>query len=379
MDLGITSPVWMWLCTVAALAMPVALALWWPRQRGRGWSRAARGALLVLVLFLTQALALGAVFLAVNREYEFYTSWGDVVGERGVGRLVSVPIRGQKPAHIVRIPISRSNPNPHGRLVDVTIAGGAGGLAPVQVYLPAAYDEPHQARRTFPVVVMVAGMGMPGPKFARLLDAVNLNSSLIESGKASPFIAVYVAGTIVPGIDSECLDVPGADQESYLTTAVPEAIGRQFRVDADPAHRFIAGWSTGGYCAALMVSKHPEVYGAGAALAGYYHPMFNDPSLVHQVRGDRAANSLVARLRAGSLRQLSLMSIMSTSDAQSWGPADQTTPVNGQAPPDGRTYAALSTRLPGTATLALTHGGHTFGTYVPEFPGALAWLGQRGL
>ncbi|MGJ6981206.1 alpha/beta hydrolase-fold protein [Aestuariimicrobium soli] len=358
--------------TVATLAVlvPVAAAVF-VRRRWQAW----------LAALLAQLLAVSAVFLLVNRHYEFFATWDDLVGVPGqVGRLTQVKERGAKAVPVQKIAISSDNPHPLGEVVTMPVPDSSPAYATASVYLPAAYFEPGQRAHRFPVVVMVAGLGMPGPKFAHLLDAVTQNSTVIDEGRASPFVAVYVGGSIVTGIDSECVDVPGAPQQTFLGADLPSAIAQHYRVTADHTRWFIAGWSTGGYCAALMTATHPRVYAAGAALAGYYHPIFDDqhlldtPAAPDRTAAVTAENDLVRMVTTRQLIHLRLLNVMSTADDQSWGTV--TGPPDG---PDGRRFHQAARSLPGVAFQLVKGGGHRFGTYLPLYDPSLAWLGTAGL
>lgn len=65
-------------------------------------------------------------------------------------------------------------------------------LAVVVVWLPPQYFDKAYARTRFPVLFMFhGGRGNNGQTLAKAIDAQNLNMSVIDSGHATPFIAVY--------------------------------------------------------------------------------------------------------------------------------------------------------------------------------------------
>jgi hypothetical protein len=62
-----------------AAAAPLLVAWWWRREAKTGWLSALRPFATVLAC---QLLAVSALFLWVNNEYGFYTSWSDLFGVR---------------------------------------------------------------------------------------------------------------------------------------------------------------------------------------------------------------------------------------------------------------------------------------------------------
>ncbi|WP_022909876.1 alpha/beta hydrolase [Aestuariimicrobium kwangyangense] len=355
------------IAVAAAVLLPLAALF----LTGSTWRpRLAR----VLLVVLCQLVAVSAVFVLVNRHYEFFATWDDLFGVPGqVEKLTQAKPVGA-PVPVERIAISADNPHPGGEMVTMHLPDSSPDYSTGAVYLPAAYFEPSQHDRRFPVVVMVGGLHMSGPKFATLLDAPSLYSGLIDGGKATPFIAVHVGGSVTTGVDSECVDVRGARQETFLSTELPAAIASQFRVTEDHHRWFMSGWSTGGFCTALMVAKHPDVYGGGAALAPYYHPLFDTPSLLADPVATREANDVTAMVRSKKVRQLPLLNVMSTADNQSWGPLKPTAETA-----DGRNFHKVARTTPGVAFQLIKGGGHNFGTYLPLFVPSLTWLATMGL
>lgn len=380
--MGITSVALMYVVITVAVLLPLGPALAAVRRRPAAvdsrQGALAQGLRTWLAVMLCQVVALAAAFLVVNRQYGFYNSWADVAGIAGHAHTYAAQTT-SGPAPIVRVPISADNPHPRGQMLSVDLPGATGYYAQTQVYLPAAYFEPSQRRTTFPVMVMVSAQRDRGAGIVSLIDPVTLNSNAINSGAASPFIAVYVGGQVAEGIDSECLDVPGAAQETYLTHRVQSGMRERFRVSHNPRYWFISGWSTGGLCASLMVLKHPDVYWAGAGIGPYFHPIFDDPQVAisnpHLVR----ENDGVEMVRSGKVTQARLLSVMSMGDRESWGPVVDKPQTDGQRPADGRAFAAAAKNLKGAEFIIIDSGGHHPGVYWPYLPQALAWLGRQGL
>ncbi|WP_281616672.1 hypothetical protein, partial [Escherichia coli] len=86
---------------------------------GSWWRKILRGLGHLVVILLAQALLITGVFLYINREYGFFTSWSDLVGEVQPEAPTHdlVPIRRTK---VKDIPISKSNPHPNGQVSAIT-------------------------------------------------------------------------------------------------------------------------------------------------------------------------------------------------------------------------------------------------------------------
>ena len=67
------------LLIVAAVALPVALALAWRRLPGRVGGAALR----IGMIISCQAVAVLAAGIALNRAYLFYDSWDELLGHKG--------------------------------------------------------------------------------------------------------------------------------------------------------------------------------------------------------------------------------------------------------------------------------------------------------
>src|SRR5690349_11026312 len=62
---------------------------------------------------------------------------------------------------------------------------------------------------------------------------------------------------VTPPRDTECTDVPGGPRaETWLTT--------------DATGWSVMGWSTGGFCAAKLLLRHPTLFHAAVGIGGYY-------------------------------------------------------------------------------------------------------------
>lgn len=100
----------------------------------------------------------------------------------------------------------------------------------------------------------------------------------ITSGKSHPYILVVpevtpIADHSAPEDNEECSNVSATDKlDSWLTGDVRTMVLDNFRAIDSATGWGLMGYSTGGFCAAKLVLKHPDLYRAAVSLSGYYIP-----------------------------------------------------------------------------------------------------------
>lgn len=331
-----------------AAALPVLLAIWWRRRTRGSWLSALGHGAAVL---LCQLLAASALFLWVNRQYVFYTSWSDLAGRnpgpatvqtsglvpRGSGRVQVLDVPGRTPADPTRQAL---------------------------VWLPPRYDQMAAQGTSLPVVMVLPGQPSTPEVMFRHYDFGKIAAAEITAGHLHPFIAVFPPLMTDPPRDTECTDIPGGPQaQTWLTTSVYQATQHSFRTDSAPWS--IVGWSTGAFCAAKLVLTHPRQYQAAAAFGGYYAPLTDKTTgdLFHRSRAARNANSPVWLYQHGGLHGRRLLLVSGRQDRGSW-PATQQ-------------MLRATAGDPNVSSLTFPTGGHNYRNYRRFLPDALQWLDQR--
>ncbi|WP_245306493.1 alpha/beta hydrolase [Acidipropionibacterium timonense] len=365
---------------VLAVLVPVGVGVV-AAIRGRGLStprRIGRGIGTFLVVVLCQALGLVAVFLHVNNTYAFYTSWEELLGEAPAAPthdLVAIA----SPS-IKKVPITTRNPHPDGMLAGIEVPGTDRAYSHVPVWLPPQYFEKSEARTRFPVLYWIGGVNDTGDHDLQSIPLVGPASTLVKSAKVNPFVIVFLPGKIRAGQDTECTDIGGINHQSWIMRTVRDRIEKHYRVGRTRDSRFVAGWSTGGYCAANLTSKYPNDFKAGFGLAPYYHPTFEGATLAKVTPRIVADNSPLARVKAGKVdSRVRFLSVMSKLDRSTWGDASNPVVENGQVWADGQDFWNHAHTLKQYEFILLPSGGHGTATYIPYLSQCLRWLGQYGL
>lgn len=337
------------LIAVAATLVAATMLLWnqWPRW----WAVPMR--LLCLLLVMASGVVLAAD--VVNRSYGFYGSLDDLLG-----RVPAQVIVAAGPVPDLRVADSAK-----GRVVQVRLSGARAGVTrEALVYLPAAYFQPSQARRRFPVLELFHGYPGSARNWVRQLHLARVLDAEIASGGLPPVIAVIPADDD-PGRDSECVDAVGGQRdESYLAVDVPADIRRDFRALDTPRGWAAAGYSTGGFCAVNIALHHPDRYAAAASLSGYYSAMV-DGTTGDLYRGNAAARRWNSPQWLVTHRPVSvpLYLVASRGDHEAM-----------RAMQDMR--RAASRRLP-LVTVTLPSGGHNFRVWYAASLAAFEWLGAH--
>jgi len=137
----------------------------------------------------------------------------------------------------------------------------------VLVYRPAGPDS-----SALPVIYTLHGVPGSAPDAFWALVA-QMNARLAAGRPA--YVVVAPDGNSPLRADTEFGDAwDGSDRiDTFISDVVVHAVeGSQLR---DRSRRAVVGFSMGGYGAANLATRHPDVYGQLVSLAGYFH--IDDP------------------------------------------------------------------------------------------------------
>jgi enterochelin esterase-like enzyme len=236
------------------------------------------------------------------------------------------------------------------------------------VYLPPGYGT---GSRRYPVIYEVPwafGTWQAPTHLTGLLD------QLIDSGAIPPEIVVFVAQTGGPYPDSECVNSADGREwfERWFTNTVVVAIDHHFATIATPAARATLGFSQGGYCAPMLLLRHPDVVWSAISFSGYFQSAIKGPQTPNAWRpfgNDATLISETSPLNAvgfvpESLRPSLFVVLASDPNEAFYGPQYQA-------------FAAALSRAGIAAALMPNTGGHNWTMIREALPGALATLAAR--
>jgi enterochelin esterase-like enzyme len=344
----------------------IGTAVAWPRLSGRDprhWL--AR----IGLILLCQVSALVLVAIVVNRLFDFYVSWGELMGLQqrapvpSLAQIVApADTRLDQRVHPVATAQSWPRLTGKGRIVPVRITGSRTGINhEAQVYLPPQYDRPQSAHARYPVLLALAGYPSAAGALTRQLGLAAALDGLIDRGAVRPMIVVMMSPTVAPPRDTECADVPGGPAvETFLSADVPAWVRPRYRVDQRSPWG-VLGLSTGGFCSVKLGMRHPEVFGAAVSLSGHLHTLVDGTTgRLYANRAEREANDPLWRVHHLPPPPTRLLL---TATRTELGVYPQVVDFRRQA------------RGPLRAdTLILPAGGHNFGVWRQELPRCLEWL-----
>jgi hypothetical protein len=287
------------LAITLAAALPALLAWWWHRKAHTSWLAAASHLAAVL---LCEVFAASALFLWVNDQYGFYTSWSDLIGAPTKG--VTIRSNGLVP--------------PGAGRVEILTVKGRTQTDPVRqtlVWLPPQYDQAAYRTARFPVVMVLPGQPSTPEAMLRQYDFARTAVAEISAGRIKPFVAVLPPLMTNPPRDTECTNIVGGPQaQTWLTSTIHTAVQNSLRTA--PAPWSVMGWSTGAFCSAKLVLTHPHEYQAAVAFGGYFSVLTDKTTgdLFHGSTAARQANSPIWLYQHGGYMGASYL----------WSPAGRT-------------------------------------------------------
>ncbi len=216
----------------------------------------------------------------------------------------------------------------------------------VWVYRPSVPDS-----ASLPVVYFLHGLPGSAADLFKAGGTATLDRMIADG--LPPFVVAAPTGSGHARYDTEWADaVDGTDRiESYVVDRVIPAVeGVHPR---DRAHRFIAGFSMGGYGAANIALRHPDLFAGAASFAGYFK--IDDPDAVFGSDRDVEAANDPGRL------------VRSEHAVQFWvgdGTSDTERVVQGEAV----RFAKAAGSLVAPQDLVLAPGGHSYQFVLSQFP-----------
>lgn len=348
--------------TLLAVVLPLAV---WTKVRGPVAVRVLTRGLMVV---FAQVTAIALVFIGLNREMTFYTSWSDLFG---TGKYVTAApdlgpdgLGGKKAAEAPKV---RQKFEPveglGGRVQKTELDGKISGVkGEVLVWLPPQYDDPAYKDKKFPVVELIPGIPGTGKSWFQGLKAHEVLEPLMKEGKVAPFILVSPRAMLLGNGDTGCANLPGkVNADSWFSVDVRKMVVDNFRTSDEARTWGVAGYSAGAYCSAKLAIAHPDRYSAAVSLSGYNDPGQEPSSLVGQDPELRRTHNLKALLKAAP-----------TPPAVSlWmSGAEQDGYLSGM---DLKAIA----QSPTVVHAERVTGGHNLDSWSKQLPQTFGWLSQR--
>lgn len=308
-------------------------------------------------------LALLTVGGVVNAYYAYFPTLGEALGAPpgDESSLTSVD------ADEGRIPAK-------GQVVPLTVPPTASNFSArqAQVYLPPAWFA--KQRPALPVVMLMHGE--PGdPDWAEGGEApVAADAWAAQHRGVAPVLVMPdINGSLTA--DTECVDSPVGNAETYLTVDVPAAVQQQFGTKPPGRSWALAELSEGGACAIMLALRHPDLFSTFGDFGGLSGPRVGE--------SDTDTASTVTELFGGSQQEFAAhepADLLATGNPAYRNLAGWFD-VGGA---DGDPLAAAQTLAPlaaaagiATCLIVVPDGEHTFDVWSAAFRQSLPWMAAR--
>lgn len=310
----------------------------------------------VISQLLVQVLLLASVGLYLNNQFSFYSSWSDLFGLSTSTNQNIAP---------KTIDLSRAQYTKNGSAVIKEVFTGKKSRLTEQVWflipkhVVTAIE--NGSSQKFPAVVFLSGS--PGVPTA-WLHGLNLDDQIQHAKKVtklSDFVAILPQFNVIPHKDTGCMNIPDGPQvEDWLIKDVYQySIGN---LPIETSNWGITGYSTGGWCAAMLALKHPEIFKAAAPIAGYYRVQ-TPFKLSSQARKTLKSEYDLVSLSMAQVSPPDLYLITSTADASTYK--------------ETKWFYSKLLYQNHVEILTVQAGGHNFTTWRPLVQDVLNWFSHQ--
>jgi S-formylglutathione hydrolase FrmB len=256
----------------------------------------------------------------------------------------------------------------NGAVKSINIPGVLSKFKPrgAYVYIPPIALQPINIR--LPVIVLSAGYpGQPDNWIGSGLQTTVDQFAALHHGVAPYVFMVDNTGSVTN--DTECVNSPRGNLETYLTTDVPNYIKAHYNVATSSAGWAVGGLSMGGMCSMMLALRHPGVYNSFIDLGGEVGPEVGSVQtttnlLFHGSEQDWAAH-----------QPLLLMAKNKYSGMNAFfadGNGDGISILNGLKTAYNAAKAAGI-----NSVYEEVNGGHTFMVWQETFKNSLPWISNR--
>ena len=301
-------------------------------------------------------VAMSSGIVVVNDYFGYYTSWSDAYqGTFGSSSPTTLAIDTRHPGVLQ---------HDAGRLFSIRLPGAKSHIdRDGLMYLPPQYFLHRYRTVRFPVVELLHGTpGSPSNWRYQLHIASTIDTALARRA-IGPMVFV-MPEISVRHPEQECLDYGRVRDDTYVSEDVPNDIRHRFRVSRDPAEWALAGYSSGGYCAANLALRHRRDFGAVASMDGYYWPA--DGPAIRLLR-----SSVTQTLDNDPLAEVEKLPDAAVPMPQFWISAGSGSADDLHA---ARTFVGALQRLERVTFVVQPGAKHNFYAWRDQMPEALSWL-----
>jgi len=158
----------------------------------------------------------------------------------------------------------------------------------VVVYLPAGYGDPANILKRYAVIYLLHGSPGNPLNFLNFGSFPQKMEQQAQAGAMQQVIFVIPDGNYAGERHGDGEWADSADRrdrfETWITKEIVPFVDGHYRTRPEPAGRYLAGVSEGGFGSVNLALRNPKVFGGAVGLSGYYdmrhfgwgHIVFND-------------------------------------------------------------------------------------------------------
>ena len=363
--MGLTDVLTLYIFAALTLISTGAIVLFWRILGGTGLGK---GLLRFTAIVLSQVLLLVTVGIQINRSNDFYASWSDLFGTSSayVAQAKHAGTIGliDKKDLLGGIPIAGK-----GLLVHDVISEKDSGVSN-SVYIALSSEAVKSLKRNkalearkYRVVEFLTGFPSQPLMWVSVLRIDHQLAAFNEKNPQHQIIGIFPQVNVAGHYDLECMNLPHDKPaaETWLSSDMHSFINS--RIGTLPLRWGVMGVSTGGWCAAMLSTRHPDLYSAAVSIAGYYRPAL---PLSYPVALQRkmTVKYNFAQSEANLSRTIPLYLTASVKDVYSFRETSK--------------FLAMSHPHLKITYKELSEGGHNSRVWVSLIPAAFNWL-QRNI
>jgi enterochelin esterase-like enzyme len=251
----------------------------WQWKVVRWWRRA--------VALLAVPLLAAFAGIEINAHYGYLPTVGDLVGAPLEGQIGALPLaRGLTVPRAAAMRVREDV----GVVTSVDIPGRVSHFhaRTAWMWLPPAYfTDPHRA---LPVLMLLVGSPGATKDWLRGSFAAQTADAWSRTHNGVAPIMLFPDPNGNAFTDTECVNGPLGNPETYLTVDVPAFMHARFGTLTKPASWAVGGLSEGATCALMLVTRHPHKFSIFADYSGGVAPSSGTPAqtLERLYAGNRA-------------------------------------------------------------------------------------------
>jgi enterochelin esterase-like enzyme len=362
-SIRLDSPVTMIVVVVLTLLAIVAVPWFWDRWKRKRLWRSATILLAVTLLVLTTGMA-------GNMIGGFFPTVGSLIGTGAYsaqGTDAEAAQNGEDLEKLRDTGVAHAREG-KGTVVHMKVTGRRTKLTrDVTVYLPPQYFDAAYRELRFPAVEWIPNYPSGPEVFTSGYHLPEQLDAAIAKHVLPPAVVIVPDPTGVPkvGHDTECVDeVNGTANDTFLTADLRDWALHKLGVSANRRAWTIAGWSSGGFCAMNLVTRHPQWYGQAVSVSGYDKAQIDgETEDLFKGRQDiNDANNVRLNVRLHP-SPVEILAISGDKESYESFAIDQ---IRAAARPP---IQFSSWRVP--------DAGHNMNTFKSQIPDVLAWIGAH--